>query len=438
MIAWSFPPEAEVGALRTARFCRFLPEFGIEPIVLTADLSFYKDRDATWPVPEGIRVERTPVLATPLDWYAKWKGRSISKSVSATGNPVPAQKAAPRFLKRQLLTALQTPDRYWGWYFPAVRAATEILQREKINVLFSSGPPWISHLIGRKLQRNFQIPWIADFRDPWAYGMTWNLIPSWKQWLDKRLMESCICEADRVICNTERFRARLIGAFPQLPEQRFVTITNGINEGTPGLPYVQSRAQTLLLHLGSLYGGRRIETFCHAVRELVANKKLDPQTFKVLFVGDMDPSLSSAGEQAAPDLVKAKIIEFRSRVKWDEAQNILATADQLLLFFDEPLAVPAKFYEYLQTGKPILAICKPGALTDALAATGAGTWADPDDSQGITSRILQLCQMQRRTPADVQNSIERYGAKTLTACLANVIHDLAPARTQPEQPVPIK
>src|ERR1043165_7385358 len=87
MIAWSFPPEAEVGALRTARFCRYLPEFGIEPIVLTAELSFYKDRDAPWPIPMGLRVERTHVMPTPLDWYARWRKRGAQKpSVSGTGN----------------------------------------------------------------------------------------------------------------------------------------------------------------------------------------------------------------------------------------------------------------------------------------------------------------------------------------------------------------
>ncbi len=426
MIAWSFPPEAEVGALRTARFCRYLPEFGIEPIVLTAGLSFYKDRDATWPVPESVRVERTHVMATPLDWYADLKKRGAQKPPgSGTGNSHGPQRAAPGFLKRQLLTALQTPDRYWGWYFPAVRAAKKILQREKVDVLFSSGPPWICHLIGRSLKRHSQLPWIADFRDPWAFGATWNQVPSWKQRLDRRLMKSCIREADRVICNTDRFRERLTGAFPRLPQQRFVTITNGIDETSLAQQHAEPHSQKLLLHLGSLYGGRRIDTFCHALRDLVATKRVDPRACKVLFVGDMDPSLRAAGEQAAQELVQQNTIEFRARVKWEEAQNILAASDLLLLFFDGPLAVPAKFYEYLQTGKPILAICKPGALTDALTASGAGIWADPDDSQDIADKILQFCRMQRRPPAEVESSMKRYRAKTLTTSLARVARDLS-------------
>lgn len=425
MIAWSFPPEAEVGALRTARFCRYLPEFGIEPIVLTAELSFYKDRDATWPIPMGLRVERTHVMPTPLDWYARWRKRGARKtSDSGTGDSTKPQKAPPGFLKRQLLTALQTPDRYWGWYFPAVRAASEILQQEKVDVLFSSGPPWLCHLIGRSLKRRFRISWIADFRDPWAFGATWNQVPSWKQSLDKRLMNSCIREADRVVCNTERFRERLIGAFPGLPRRRFVTITNGIHETRPSQSHAESESKKLLLHLGSLYGGRRIDNFCQAVRDLVATGKLDPQAFKVLFVGDMDPALRSAGEHAAQELIQQNTIEFRSRVKWEEAQQILAAADQLLLFFDEPLAVPAKFYEYLETGKPILAICKPGALTDTLAATGAGIWADPDNSQEIAAKILQLFQMNRIPPSAVENLIDPYRARTLTASLAKVVREL--------------
>jgi hypothetical protein len=41
VIAHTFPPNAEVGSKRVARFCRYLPEFGIQPIVLTVEERFY-------------------------------------------------------------------------------------------------------------------------------------------------------------------------------------------------------------------------------------------------------------------------------------------------------------------------------------------------------------------------------------------------------------
>lgn len=426
MIAWSFPPEAEVGALRAARFCQHLPDFGIEPIVVTAQRWFYKDCDATWPTPEGVRVVRTHVKSTPLDWYARWKRQLRPASSQSSNGGVPRQPVSrPGFLKRQVLTALQTPDRHWGWYEPAIRAAEKILREQRIDVLFSSGPPWLCHLIARKLKKRWKVPWIADFRDPWAYGTQWDPVPVWRQWIDRRLMESCIRTADRVVCNTDRFRERLLTDFPELPGNTFVTITNGVDETALPMVKAEPRPTKLLLHLGSLYGGRRIDTFCRAVRNLVENQTLDPSTFQVLFVGDMAAALVAGGEREAPELVKSKCIEFRKRVSWKEAQGILAEADQLLLFFDEEFAVPAKFYEYLQTGKPILAIAKPGALTDALTLTGSGLWADPDDPDEIAEKILAALSLQPRSAEEVQRSTKRYRAEVLATELSNLIRQLA-------------
>ena len=47
VIAFNFPPDAEVGARRVAGFCRYLPEFGIQPVVLTVEERFYRVRDET-------------------------------------------------------------------------------------------------------------------------------------------------------------------------------------------------------------------------------------------------------------------------------------------------------------------------------------------------------------------------------------------------------
>jgi hypothetical protein len=68
MICWAFPPDAQVGALRVARFCKYLPEFGIAPIVLTMQDSFRQSIDKSLSAITDIRIERTEIETTPLDW----------------------------------------------------------------------------------------------------------------------------------------------------------------------------------------------------------------------------------------------------------------------------------------------------------------------------------------------------------------------------------
>ena len=48
MIAYYFPPNAAVGGKRIARFCRYFPEYGINPHVLTLDAASCASLDLTF------------------------------------------------------------------------------------------------------------------------------------------------------------------------------------------------------------------------------------------------------------------------------------------------------------------------------------------------------------------------------------------------------
>ncbi len=86
LIANSFPPSADVGGSRIARFCDYLPEFGIQPVVLTVQNRFHKRLDPTLAVPLAVRVIRTTQHSTPLDWYALLKSR-LSQADSRNAGP---------------------------------------------------------------------------------------------------------------------------------------------------------------------------------------------------------------------------------------------------------------------------------------------------------------------------------------------------------------
>src|SRR5437764_13029962 len=67
MIAFQFPPFAGSSAVqRTLRFVRYLPEFGWEPLVLTANPRAYErtSQDQIADIPRGTVVERAFCLDT--------------------------------------------------------------------------------------------------------------------------------------------------------------------------------------------------------------------------------------------------------------------------------------------------------------------------------------------------------------------------------------
>src|SRR6516164_1301566 len=83
-ISYCFPPDAQVGGLRLARFCKYLPEFGFRPIVLTVQERLYENIDHEFPWNRETRVERTEATATPLQLYRRWRQPPNQQNGSAT------------------------------------------------------------------------------------------------------------------------------------------------------------------------------------------------------------------------------------------------------------------------------------------------------------------------------------------------------------------
>ncbi len=190
-------------------------------------------------------------------------------------------------------------------------------------------------------------------------------------------------------------------------------------------PSAEPKAPTrLLLHLGWLYRGRRIDTFCQAVASLVRCGKLDPSSFKILFLGDADPSIAASAHQLVPELIQSKCIEFQPQVSWQKGQQVLASADVLLIFQGNHPGITAKFYEYLQTGKPILAIVEQGELSHMLEMTRSGLWADPGDPTKIAAKLLDALALPVRPLEEVERFAGQYHYRSLTGQLAAWIREL--------------
>jgi hypothetical protein len=204
-IAHTYLPTAKVGAYRVARLCRYLPEFGVTPIVLTVEEGVYPSHDDSFPAPQGLRVVRTRVMQTPLEIYAR-RRKQLASSAPAAPAALQAEEPAVSGWRRQALALLRIPDADWGWYRPATQAACELIRRESIDAIVSTGPPWTCHLVARYLKKKYRLPWLADFRDPWTIAVAHLARPAWRRWIDERLEASCLRWADRIICNRASLR----------------------------------------------------------------------------------------------------------------------------------------------------------------------------------------------------------------------------------------
>ena len=168
-------------------------------------------------------------------------------------------------------------------------------------------------------------------------------------------------------------------------------------------PAAEKTGPPILLHTGELSAGRRVGSFCRAVALLIQSNRLSPDAVRAVFMGATESEIEAEARASAPEMFARGTLAFQSRMNWRQAQQSVSQADVLLIFQgDHPTAIPAKFFEYLQSGKPILAIAQEGALKEIILRTGSGVVADPQDVTAIASAIEQVLKVRPRSRQEVE------------------------------------
>ena len=257
--------------------------------------------------------------------------------------------------------------------------------------MLSSGPPHSTHLIARGLKRSFDIPWLADFRDPWTNIDFYDqlMLTSWADKIHRRQEQSVLREAERMTTVSWSWAED----FVSLGRPDAEVITNGFDEADfPNTELVQDKHFSLC-HIGSLNRDRNNLQLWEALAELATESSSFRENFRLRFVGKTEALTFSELEE----LGLSPNVERIDYLPHSEVTASLGRAHVLLLLTnDTPAAqgiIPGKTYEYLAAGRPILAIGPPeGDAARVLDLTGAGTMCGFQDKAGMKKVISQLFQ----------------------------------------------
>lgn len=390
-VSYHFPPDASVGALRPQKFAKYLPEYGWTPHVLTVHERYHPARDPSRLEDVGAaRVSRTRALPSP--WMAALGARAALFRALGRGHVI-SEKAqrnslmtfAERDLVRSdlrgrlrslVLSLGRMPDDQVGWLVPGVARGLRILKREPIEAVVTSGPPHSCHLIGLWLKRLTGKRWIAELRDPWVGnpGKPRSFRTSLSDRLEARMERAVVRAADAVVLLTDRSRDAFVRRYPAEPSGKFVTITNGFDAPDfERLGPVAREPVFTIAHVGTLYFQRSPRAFLAAVSSLIRDGRIPAASVRLVFAGDVaDGHLPEA---PGPDL--AGVLTVTGRVSHREALAWMCRADLLCLFAQgQPDQVPAKAFEYLAAGPPILAVTGEGATGDLVLKSGGSVVSD--------------------------------------------------------------
>ncbi|QEC50088.1 glycosyltransferase family 4 protein [Baekduia soli] len=442
-LAYHYPPVGGGGVQRNRRFAEHLRSFGHEPVVVTGTGS----QSARW----------TPLDATLAD--PALAGLSTHR--------VPGPEPAPGTGTARLVNGLlDRHDPLLRWWLEGAVAAGRTAGTG-CDAILASLIPYETAQAAMRLSADLGIPWIADLQDPWALDEMWLYPTGLHHRIDRRRMRRQLASAAAIVMNTPEAADRLCREFPELRSRIVASITNGFDAADFATPVAPRTDGTFrIVHTGTMHTttGLRLRArkrLRRALGGVTPHVDFLPRSHVYLLealgrLREQDPSLTEgvevhlAGVLTEADRRIADASPFARLLGYLSHEDTLAlvrTADLLFLPMHDLAPghraglVPGKAYEYIASGRPILAAVPDGDVRDILGAVRTARFCRPADVDAM-ARLLREAVLARRAgipgPAPDPAAVAPYERRALTARLAGVIDDVldTPARELPTAALP--
>jgi glycosyltransferase involved in cell wall biosynthesis len=332
------------------------------------------------------------------------------------------------------------------WTDASYRLALEV---GDVDLIYVWMQPYVSAETGAALSKQLGKPWVADLGDPWALDEMMIYPSVVHRRLAAKRMRELLGTAAAIVMSTPEAVQRLLSSFPELGDRPVVVIPNGFDRADFGgeVP-PRDQAKFRIVHTGYLHTalgeqhrqrrvlrralggsvhGLDILTRSHvhlvdALNRLVAS---DPDLEHVL-----ELHLAGVMTEADKAVVTTRCpVTLHGFMSHTDSIGLMRSADLLFLPMQNlprgvrATIVPGKTYEYLASGRPILAAVPDGDARDILEQAGNAILVRPNDVDAMSAGIRrELEHFRAGTPAPVPDAavVARFEYGKLAADLASV------------------
>jgi len=366
VVSYYFPPYGGGSVVRVHNFVKYLPQFGFMPVILTVYPEYWEDTYRDF----SLLNEYKPKVLILQTKSLEPKAKKIKNQIYGIKKKNVLDKAIIYTL-RIIFKRILLQDRGILWLPHAMKKTSQLIRSTKIDVVFSSGPPFSNHIISYCIAKRFNLSLILDYRDDWVGSNPYSF-GIVRDKVEKYIEKNIIKFASKVIYTTRPSGELFHRKFPLESPDKFIYIPNGFDPDYFHFSLRKKTQNTIrFVYTGSLTTKRTPEYFLRALKAIIDENPGIGKNLKVRFIGFSHEKHKTLVGSLELD----QIASFETSVSQKEIARILLEESDVCLVFQRDTgggetAIPGKVYEYLASRKPILCMDDGGATTKFLKDLG--------------------------------------------------------------------
>lgn len=351
-ITYFWPPSGKATLHWPLKMVKFLPKFNWQPVVLTTieDTFSHKDESLLKDIDPALEIIKTKPL-DPFTLYRKFLGKEKNEPLIASESISTTNDSLKHKISIWVRMNLFVPDARVGWYFTGVKGGSAIIENEKFDSIISIGPPHSTHLIALRLSKKYKIPHVPVLVDPWVDIIYYKNFKRNKfvLSLDNYFEKSVLKNAKDIIFVTKSTREDFISKYNFIEKKSYVLYWGYNEDDFEKLEVSDSKKnnEEVIVHAGNIFDYQNPSNFWNTVKELNNSGR----KIRIKFIGTVSPAIKQAIKKAG----LADATKYLGFLPYEKMLEELLNADYLLVCATEKRHLPGKLFEYLRTGKPIIA-----------------------------------------------------------------------------------
>ena len=426
IITYYWPPAGGISVHRSLKFAKYLPEFGWEPIVYTTENAQYPYLDDSnfKDIHEKTTVIKRPIVE-PFGIFKLLSGRKKDESLN---NIVHVRDRKHRWIDDLGIWVRGNffiPDARSLWVRPSVKFLVKYLKENPVDAIFSDGPPHTNTRVATLVHQKTNIPFLADFQDPWTQVDYYPLmkLTSWADQRHKRMEQEAFEAASKITIASPSWKKDLesIGA------KNVDVLYWGFDEDDFQHIDYKLDSHFTITHAGLIGFDRLPQVFFQALSELCNELSEFTKYLRIQLAGQIDYSVVESYQKN--DL--APFVKNLGIINRDNTLQLIVSSQILLLLLNQALnakgRVPGKLFEYLKANRPILCLGPTDSdVAKIIKDTQRGNTFNYPDKEAIKQYVMKLFNafLERRS-AYLASNIDKYSVKNQTKILSSYLSKIS-------------